>query len=165
MGQYWIPANLDKREFINPHKLGCGLKLCEMLGTSPGVGTALIVLTAAMPTRRGGGDLHLPAPGAYGKIAKRTIGRWAGDRIAIVGDYAEAGDLAREHQAEKIHRRCQSLSNYSKEELEEMDADEPSWREWLFKDITDDVCAVIEHELGGRWTGPGWSWRKWEPND
>lgn len=160
MGQYWIPVNLDKREFINPHKLGCGLKLLEMLGAGPGVGSAMIVLTAAMPTRRGGGDLHLPAPGTYGRIAERTIGRWAGDRIALVGDYAEAGDLAREHHADEIYRRCQSIEDYSKEELKEMDAEDPSWRKHLFKDITDDVCAVIAHELGGRWLGSGW--RKWE---
>ena len=36
MGQYWLPVNLDKREFVNPHKLGAGLKLWEQLANHPG---------------------------------------------------------------------------------------------------------------------------------
>jgi len=38
MGQYWKPVNLTKREFINPHFLGAGLKLGEQVGTYPGTG-------------------------------------------------------------------------------------------------------------------------------
>jgi hypothetical protein len=83
MGQYWKPVNIDKREFIHPHQLGDGLKLREFLGST--TTTALGVLLAAMPERRGGGDL----PDHDGTV----VGRWAGDRIAIVGDYAEAGDI------------------------------------------------------------------------
>ena len=69
MGQYWKPVNLDKKEFIHPHRLASGLKLWELLANPPGVGAALIILTAAMPEVRGGGDLK-PDP---------IIGRWAGD--------------------------------------------------------------------------------------
>lgn len=83
MGQYWKPVNIDKREFIHPHQLGDGLKLREFLGSD--TTTALGVLVTAMPERRGGGDL----PNHDGTV----VGRWAGDRIAIVGDYAEPGDL------------------------------------------------------------------------
>ncbi len=56
MGQYWIPVNLDKHEYIHPHKLGSGLKLGEQIGTHPGTAAALVALLAAMPYRRGGGD-------------------------------------------------------------------------------------------------------------
>ena len=36
MGQYWIPVNLDKKEFIEPHKLASGLKLWEQMANFPG---------------------------------------------------------------------------------------------------------------------------------
>jgi len=153
MGQYWKAVNLDKKEYLNPHKLGCGLKLVEQVWNSPGTGTALIILCAAMPERRGGGDLDLsenwhgpertfpehnmgpgPMPEGYQTIAHRTIGRWAGDRIALIGDYAEDGDLAPEHEASTIYGRCGTE----------------------FLDITDDVCKVIEHECNGSFTGTGW---------
>lgn len=82
MGQYWKPVNIDKREFIHPHRLGEGLKLWEIVANTTTV-RALAVLLAAMPQRRGGGDI------AEGEI----VGRWAGDRVALVGDYAERGDI------------------------------------------------------------------------
>jgi hypothetical protein len=129
MGQYWLPVNLDKCEFIDPHKLGTGLKLWEQLANHPGTGAALTILCAAMPEPRGGGDLNNES-----EVAKRTIGRWAGDRIALVGDYAEEGDLPG-LDTSKIHSACD---------------------DGLWTDITDDVCAVIEKELEGKFTGTGW---------
>lgn len=170
MGQYWKPVNLDKREFVNPHKLGSGLKLWEQLANAPGVGAALTVLTAACQERRGGGDFDIeenwhgperkapgehnlspgPMPDSYPEIAKRTIGRWAGDRIAIVGDYAEDGDLPNSPvPASEIYGLCHSP------EYGDFDGKgEP------FKDISDDVCRVIEHELNGKFEGDGW--RTWK---
>jgi hypothetical protein len=162
MGQYWFAVNLDKKEFVNPHQLGAGLKLWEQLANHPGTGAALVILCAAMPEPRGGGDLDLnenwhgpertfpkynispaPMPDDYQTVARRTIGRWAGDRIALVGDYAEDGDLAPEHKASTLYGRC------------DYDGDGNG-------DITDislDVARVIEHELHGRYEGAGW--RKW----
>lgn len=134
MGQYWIPVNLDRREYISPHKLGAGLKLWERLASHPGTGAALIVLCAAEREVRGGGDLDLeknwhgpertfpehnvtpgPMPDDYPAIARAVIGRWAGDRIALVGDYAEAGDLAEEHQAHLIYSLCNATRKRSVE--------------------------------------------------
>ena len=157
MGQYWLPVNLDKKEFVDPHKLGTGLKLWEQAAAYPGTGAALLILVAAMPEPRGGGDLDLdknwhgvertasapgptpgPMPEAYQAIAKRTIGRWAGDRIALVGDYAEDSDLAPEHHAKSIYDRC---------------------RAGEYADVTSDVARVIEHELQGEYSGEGW--REW----
>jgi hypothetical protein len=165
-GQYWQVVNLDKREFLNPHKLGAGLKLWEQLANHRGTGAALIVLCAAMPEPRGGGDFDLennwhgpertfpehntgpgPMPESYPEIAKRTIGRWAGDRIALVGDYAEDSDLPKKFRASKIYEKCWS----------EGDGKKPRGR---YKDISDDVARVIEHELGGRYEGDGWkTWK------
>lgn len=157
MGQYWLTVNLDKREYVDPHKLGSGLKLWEQLANSPGTGEAMIVLCAAMPEARSGGDLDLdtnwhgpertdmsaegPAVPDYNEIAHRTIGRWAGDRVALVGDYAEDSDLAPEHKASTIFSRCSIGGDYT--------------------DVSDDVAAVIEHELRGKYVGDGW--RDWQP--
>jgi hypothetical protein len=139
MGQYWIPVNLTKKQFIDPHKLGSGLKLWEQLANE-GVGRALVILLAAMPEQRGGGDLE-PDP---------VIGSWAGSRIAIVGDYAEDSDLRRQKGdplASKIYFLCVSAGEETPDDCAGLDA---------FTDVTDAVCKVIEKELGGKFTGSGW---------
>jgi len=154
MGQYWIPVNLDKCEFINPHKLGCGMKLCEQFGTHPGTGAALLILMAAFPESRGGGD---PEPDP-------VIGRWAGNRIVIIGDYAENSDLKRHRgdlPASLIYSLCQSPENW----LAQLEYLLENHSEKLkgvgakvlrpFTDITDDVCRVIERELNGTFIGEG----------
>ena len=121
MGQYWLPVNISKREFIHPHKLECGLKLCEQLGTFGGTAQALIVLLAAEPEERGGGDLRID------QLSRDVIGRWAGDRVALIGDYAEDGDLDVEGaRASQIYRQ----------------RIEGDWT-----DITDAVKQVLDREL------------------
>lgn len=139
MGQYWKPVNLTKKEFINPHKLGSGLKLWEQMANHPGVGTALVVLLAAMPEPRGGGDL--------GSGQEKVVGRWAGDKVVIIGDYAENGDIKACNpdfrvrvNEELIYGKCHGTSEVTSE----------------FTDITDLVAKVIEHELNGKYVGDGW---------
>lgn len=193
MGQYWIPANLDKKEFINPHRLGSGLKLWEQLANPPGVGAALIILCAAMPEKRGGGDFDLdenwhgpertsgaepgPMPEPYPAIAAKTIGRWAGDRIALVGDYAEDSDLPDcpvpasqiYHKCRPEYREvfnddpegCRYKMGHGEHEGKYMHLEEINPPE--FTDVSDLVCAVIEHELNGKFTGTGW--RDFQYND
>ncbi|MEM3790654.1 MAG: hypothetical protein QW260_06175 [Thermoproteota archaeon] len=100
MGQYWLICNFDKKEFVSPDRLGAGYKLWECLA-NPGPGAALIILLAAEREVRGGGDLDLDTPGAA-----EVIGRWAGDRVALVGDYAEDSDLPPEWQAGSIWDKC-----------------------------------------------------------
>lgn len=134
MGQYWKLINLDKKEYVCPHDVGAGLKLGEMVNTSPGPGAAVLILCAAMPEPRGGGDF------AEGQEA---VGRWAGDRIALVGDYAEDADLPNSPvPASTIYDLC------------EPDA-EGAW-----KDVSEMVCATIERECVGKFTGTGW--REWQ---
>lgn len=166
MGQYWKAVNLEKKEFIHPHRLGSGLKLGEMTYGGQ-VGAALIILTAAMPQRRGGGDFDMdsnfygpertdasehnmgaPVVEEYNVIAKRTIGRWAGDRIAVIGDYAEDSDLPAEFEASSIYRRC-------RERDEDDDNDSTETKGDSYTDVTGDVCRVIEHENGGKFMGTG----------
>jgi hypothetical protein len=156
-------VNLDKKEFVSPHKLGCGLKLWEQLANHPSTGTALIVLCAAMPEARGGGDLE----------EDPIIGRWAGDRIAFVGDYAEDSDLPEGDEASKIYGKCQA-------EMKQVYTNEPVGEDNIrdmthsgqyyhfeeenppeYTDISEDVARVIEHELEGNFVGSGW--KHWEP--
>ena len=148
-----------------------------------------------MPEPRGGGDLDLdenwhgpertlehnispgPMPEDYPAIARRTIGRWAGGRIALVGDYAEWSDLVPDDHAELIYDLCTTEEERQEEvaclakqigEAQEKDlyTHEQTIQEWkekldclaeapLYKDISDDVCAVIEHELRGEFQGEG----------
>lgn len=82
MGQYHYPVNLTKKQFLHPHKFDDGLKLREFGCSSNGTMTALAYLLASS-TGRGGGDFE------KGKLS----GSWAGDRIAIIGDYSEKGDI------------------------------------------------------------------------
>ena len=172
MGQYHIPVNLTKREYVDPHKLGCGLKQWEQLANHPGTGSALLILLACS-NGRGGGDFDVdenwhgperifpkhnaspgPMPEDYRDIAARTIGRWAGDQLALVGDYAEDSDLAEEHRASMIYALCSSPEEYQHNAkwFRDNHIDEKD----LYTDITDDVCRVIEHELQGKYEDEGW---------
>lgn len=108
MGQYHLPVNLDRHEYIHPHRLGDGLKLVEFGASGMGTMFGLAVLLAGSngPEGRGGGDLHNWREDPYGDgrtapdgptdaelLMKHIVGRWAGERIAIVGDYFEEGDV------------------------------------------------------------------------
>lgn len=79
MGQYHRVINLDKKQWLRPHSFDEGTKLMEFGCSSQGTMTALAILLAAS-NGKGGGDFRGDDP---------LIGSWAGDRIAIVGDYAE----------------------------------------------------------------------------
>lgn len=85
MGQAHMVVNLTRKEFIFPHNLGDGYKLMEF-GHGGGTMLALAVLLAASCKggARGGGDID---------SQDRLIGRWAGDKIAIIGDYQEPEDV------------------------------------------------------------------------
>lgn len=81
MGQYHKVYNIDKKEMLHAHALDNGLKLMEQVGHEKSTATALFLLLANS-NGRGGGDAR----------PHDLIGRWAGDRIVIQGDYAEPGD-------------------------------------------------------------------------
>jgi hypothetical protein len=77
MGQYFAIYNLDKRHVIGPGRFNDGARLREFGSSSCGVMLALTALLAY------GNE--------YGGIRSdhEIIGTWAGDRIAIIGDYAD----------------------------------------------------------------------------
>lgn len=137
MGQYHMVVNLDRHEYIMPHKLGSGLKLWEQLAnTNPGVGAALIALLA-VSNGRGGGDLDT-------SLGQDVIGRWGGDRIAIIGDYAEDSDLdnavfgAGDPEPSSIYFRCNEPGS----------APDPTYAHLpQYEDITDLVVPLLLQEL------------------
>lgn len=134
MGQYHVIVNLDKKQCLDPHRLGAGLKLWEQLANNT-PGQALIVLLASASNGQGGGDL---AGGGAGSV----IGSWRGDRIAMVGDY----DGASTYDVGPKGERMSGEAIY-----DAALGDEPS-----FEDVTDAVCAVLERELNVRFEGEGW---------
>jgi len=83
MGQYHKVYNLTKKEFIHPRRIDNGQKLMEQVGHDRSTSTALFLLLANS-NGKGGGDAR----------RHELIGRWAGDKILIQGDYAEKGDPA-----------------------------------------------------------------------
>lgn len=81
MGQYYYVVNIDKKQYLHPHRFGDGLKLLEFGCSAMGTLTGLAVLLAS-GNGRGGGDLRSNDP---------IVGSWAGDRIVVAGDYADPG--------------------------------------------------------------------------
>jgi hypothetical protein len=78
MGQSYLLANLDKKEFIDPHGLGDGSKLWEFAFRDHGPTNVAIALLLAKRSTFSGADLEL--------VGGRA-GSWCGNRIAIVGLY------------------------------------------------------------------------------
>lgn len=142
MGQYHRLVNLDRKEFIDCHALGDGLKLSEQVSSGAGgVASALLVLLAASNGRGGGGDLVEDNAGEK----DRVVGRWAGQRIAMVGDYAEDEDYPvkkGDPAPSKVYVLCVPAG----------DDQRPRGR---FKDITPSVRTYMER-LEWAYVGKGW---------
>lgn len=77
MGQYFAIYNLDKAQLIQPGRFNNGLRIREFAASPDGVMLALAALLAHGNEHGGIRSQH------------EFIGAWAGDRIAIVGDYAD----------------------------------------------------------------------------
>ena len=107
MGQYYILVNLSTGEYVHPHEVGDGAKLMEIAYSTGGLMTALTVLLAS-GNGRGNGDIRCDHP---------LVGRWAGDRIVLAGDYDDAElychDFATALGA--AYRTEQNLYNFARE--------------------------------------------------
>lgn len=78
MGQYFVIVNLDKKECIHPHSMSCGAKLWEICANNI---CRVLPFLLRQSNEGGGGDIQ--------KDYKHA-GRWANDRIVVVGDYDES---------------------------------------------------------------------------
>jgi len=124
MGQYFVIVNLDKREFIHPHKLASGLKFWEILASQTAPRALAFLLRQS--NEGGGGDIAESSE----DNKKLFCGSWRADRIAIIGDYDKSG----------IYQKCDDLEGMKSQNkfLKENDRlDELLKPGDLFEDITD----------------------------
>ena len=89
MGQYFAAVNTDKKEFICPWCVGGGAKLWEWAANPMG---AIFTLLLRKSDEGGGGDYYgyyrgCEEGGLITRPVSPIVGRWAGDRIALIGDY------------------------------------------------------------------------------
>jgi len=141
MGQYHFPVNLDKKEFLHPHKLGDGCKIKEQGAGQYGTAAAVcMLLTSSL--NRGGGDW---------REDNKMAGRWVGDRVVWLGDYSEDNDIPGVN-AREIFKELRP------------------WRKTRkgceYKDISDPVAKELEKEYNFKFKGKDGTWREKEyPED
>lgn len=179
MGQYHIPINITRKEFISPHMLGDGLKALEQ-AFNDGLGSttsALHALLMGSHERRGGGDYNDGLDGTYdpakgmvyertelADVAEEVLGRWACDKVVIVGDYAQETDLAHKGIEFPLHL-AYSLCVDSEEEWQEYTL--ANYAEGTpegdlvrqigrFTNITPLVRAYFNGAHGVEYSGDGW---------
>lgn len=116
MGRYYKLINIDKREFVEPWPLDCGAKLMEWSYCRAGMACALMNLMAT---------------------------RWKGDRVYVVGDYADLDNPA-EIWYEKYREAadelgCDNLYGYATENFKdissEVDSEYHGWKR-IYNDRT-----------------------------
>lgn len=124
MGQYYVIANTDRHEYISPWDAGSGAKLWEICMNDV---SRVLPYLLAQGANGSGGDPRLPwgeferTDGsvdwdAYHEAldaAYPNLGRWAGDRITVVGDYDESGLYAH------VRESYTEISDDVREELRE----------------------------------------------
>lgn len=129
MGQYYLIVNIDKKEFIDPSKLGDGIKLLEIVGDRS-FSLAGLALLLADGNGRGGGDFPSDHPLGY------LIGRWSGDRIVVAGDYGNALKFVTPEEV-KLYRR--KTGSRGKPNLYEV-------AHTLYDDISEKVLALLLYD-------------------
>jgi hypothetical protein len=92
MGQYHKVINLDKQEVVEPYGLGLGAKQYEQTGCEASLADAIYLLVMTSPAS-GGGDWPLTD----------VSGRWAGDRVIVLGDYTSKEALPEADKADKLY--------------------------------------------------------------
>jgi hypothetical protein len=120
MGQYHMLVNSDKKEFVNPRDLGFGAKQLEHCGFLGDLPLVQYWLTMASPGR-GFGDFVITGDN------ESVLGRWRGDRVFVLGDYTEIGDVPKVRSAhtfwKKIHAKESDWVNISDLLLKALDSD------------------------------------------
>jgi hypothetical protein len=127
MGQYHHPVCIEAEEGLDPAGMDSGLKEGEQGFNRPSTPAAIVALICA----RGG---NMPADCSQSPL----IGRWAGKRVLVQGDYAEDGDILgwKGARLSKLYRAMRPV---------EVRKPKKDWRTTpVFADITHDTCAFLE---------------------
>jgi len=111
MGQYFILVNLDKREYVHPHRIGGVAKFWEWCVNRQ---AGILPFLLRKSSEGGGGDIHFES---------KYAGRWAGNRVVLVGDYDESGLYDKAKQSYKeisrgLVKDYNKFINYPEKELE-----------------------------------------------
>ncbi len=107
MGQYYKFVNKDKKEVVNPWDLGGVAKFLEWFYNPQR--KVLIWLLAQSSNTKGGAYEQLGG-GDVENDGYETLGRWAGDRVAFVGDY----------DASKLYQKAEQYTDISKQVRKEI---------------------------------------------
>jgi hypothetical protein len=108
MGQYFQAVNLDKKECVCPWCLSGGAKLFEWAANTQG---AIFTLLLRCSDEGGGGDYfgyHRGYDEGSAVPEHEIAGRWAGDRVVLIGDY----------DSSKLWDKLPRYRNISKEVVE-----------------------------------------------
>jgi hypothetical protein len=127
MGQYHRPVCIEAEEGLNPAGMDSGLKEGEQAFSRPSTPNAIIALVCA----RGG---NMPADCSQSPL----IGRWAGKRVLVQGDYAKDGDIPgwKGPRLSTLYRAMRPV---------EQRKPKKDWRSTpVFRDITREACAFLE---------------------
>lgn len=141
MGQYHILVNLTRKEFVTPSGFGYGLKQAEHFS---GFGRVLYALTM-VPKARGGGDIF---PDDIEQLNQEYVflGRWLGNKVAVVGDYSCDSDLPEFPNFGSVFKQCTSNENPLYNSFGT--GIKNSKRNGVWMDITADLALEMEYLLG-----------------
>ena len=131
MGQYYVIANISKRQYLFPHRFGDGLKLLEFGASGSGTMCALSLLLSN-GNGRGCGDLH---------ANDEIIGSWAGDRIVVAGDYGDPGRWIADVPEEEKARIAQAVFTEGHQDPNEVNLYFVATR--TFQDVSDKMIRAM----------------------
>ncbi|MCM2374693.1 hypothetical protein [Aporhodopirellula aestuarii] len=111
MGQYFKAVNTDKQEYICPWCISGGAKLWEWAANPQG---SIFTLLLRKSDEGGGGDFYgyhkgCDEGGPITAPVSHIAGRWAGDRVCLLGDYDSSG----------LYQELTSFRNISRELVDE----------------------------------------------
>jgi hypothetical protein len=127
MGRYHHPVCIEAEEGLNPAGMDSGAKEGEQGFSRPSTPNAIVALVCA----RGG---NMPADCSQSPL----IGRWAGKRVVVQGDYAEDNDIPgwKGPRLSKLYRAMRPVEERKPKK---------DWRTTpVFADITHEASAFLE---------------------
>ena len=151
MGQYHKLINLDKKEFVDPHKLGLGLKQRDHSFKEGSIGDAIYILLS-LDNGKGGGDMK--SPWYYDEDDDSNygyFGRWVGDHVAVIGDYNNKDifqDMSRKDEKAISYPVAYDQAHQYDEEWCSKGIDYCKWNPSdHYRDISDEIVHVFHLNL------------------